>query len=240
MPAVDGAGSAPAADQPRGGGELLAVRSETRYRRYDHAPDLARLPRAAPGRRPTRPAAARPVPDAATSRSCRPARRRARRRSTSGASRSTARSTSRASWTWEELLALPAETFTVDIHCVTKWSKLDTTWTGVSVDTLLDGRRDRGRVRRPRGATATTRRTCRSRTSPTARRGSRYTFERRAARARARRPGAAARPAPVLLEEREVGARPDAAPSRTSRASGSRLGYHNYGDPWREQRYWSD
>jgi DMSO/TMAO reductase YedYZ molybdopterin-dependent catalytic subunit len=43
------------------------------------------------------------------------------------------------SWTWDELRALPAETFTVDIHCVTKWSKLDTTWTGVSVDTLLEG-----------------------------------------------------------------------------------------------------
>jgi DMSO/TMAO reductase YedYZ molybdopterin-dependent catalytic subunit len=42
-----------------------------------------------------------------------------------------------ASWTWEELLALPAETPTVDIHCVTKWSKLDTTWKGVSVDRLL-------------------------------------------------------------------------------------------------------
>jgi DMSO/TMAO reductase YedYZ molybdopterin-dependent catalytic subunit len=40
-------------------------------------------------------------------------------------------------WTWEELNALPQETFTVDIHCVTKWSKLGTTWTGVSVDTLL-------------------------------------------------------------------------------------------------------
>jgi DMSO/TMAO reductase YedYZ molybdopterin-dependent catalytic subunit len=43
------------------------------------------------------------------------------------------------SWTWDELRALPAETITVDIHCVTKWSKLDTTWTGVSVDTLLEG-----------------------------------------------------------------------------------------------------
>jgi DMSO/TMAO reductase YedYZ molybdopterin-dependent catalytic subunit len=41
------------------------------------------------------------------------------------------------SWTWDELLALSAETPTVDIHCVTKWSKLDTTWKGVSVDTLL-------------------------------------------------------------------------------------------------------
>jgi DMSO/TMAO reductase YedYZ molybdopterin-dependent catalytic subunit len=43
------------------------------------------------------------------------------------------------SWPWEEFLALPSETVTVDIHCVTKWSKLDTTWTGVSVDTLLEG-----------------------------------------------------------------------------------------------------
>ena len=43
------------------------------------------------------------------------------------------------SWTWEELLALPTETITVDIHCVTKWSKLDTSWKGVSVDTLLEG-----------------------------------------------------------------------------------------------------
>src|SRR3954449_11919002 len=42
-------------------------------------------------------------------------------------------------WSWDEFLALPAETFTVDIHCVTKWSKLDTAWTGVSVDTLLEG-----------------------------------------------------------------------------------------------------
>jgi DMSO/TMAO reductase YedYZ molybdopterin-dependent catalytic subunit len=42
------------------------------------------------------------------------------------------------SWTWEELRALPSETVTVDIHCVTKWSKLDTVWTGVSVDTLLE------------------------------------------------------------------------------------------------------
>ena len=42
------------------------------------------------------------------------------------------------SWTWDEFLALPSETPTVDIHCVTKWSKLDTVWKGVSLDTLLD------------------------------------------------------------------------------------------------------
>ena len=42
-------------------------------------------------------------------------------------------------WTWEEFQELPKETPTVDIHCVTTWSKFDTTWEGVSVDALLDG-----------------------------------------------------------------------------------------------------
>jgi len=42
-----------------------------------------------------------------------------------------------ASWTWEEFRALPSEEVTTDIHCVTKWSKLDTVWRGVSLDTLL-------------------------------------------------------------------------------------------------------
>jgi DMSO/TMAO reductase YedYZ molybdopterin-dependent catalytic subunit len=41
------------------------------------------------------------------------------------------------SWPWREFLELPAETVTVDIHCVTKWSKVDTSWRGVSLDTLL-------------------------------------------------------------------------------------------------------
>lgn len=36
-----------------------------------------------------------------------------------------------AQFSWEKLLALPSKTQTVDIHCVTRWSKLDTTWTGV-------------------------------------------------------------------------------------------------------------
>jgi DMSO/TMAO reductase YedYZ molybdopterin-dependent catalytic subunit len=43
------------------------------------------------------------------------------------------------SWTWDEFKALPSEEVTRDIHCVTKWTKLDTVWRGVSVDTLLDG-----------------------------------------------------------------------------------------------------
>src|SRR3954451_18294494 len=42
------------------------------------------------------------------------------------------------SWTWPELTALPSRDYTVDISCVTKWTKLDMRWPGVSVDTLLD------------------------------------------------------------------------------------------------------
>ena len=40
-------------------------------------------------------------------------------------------------WSWDELMALPHETPAVDIHCVTKWSKFDTRWEGISLDTLI-------------------------------------------------------------------------------------------------------
>ena len=43
----------------------------------------------------------------------------------------------RRSWNWAEFTALPSEERTVDIHCVTHWSKLGTTWRGVSLDVLL-------------------------------------------------------------------------------------------------------
>ena len=140
-------------------------------------------------------------------------------------------------WTWDEFRALPSETVTVDIHCVTRWSKLDTMWQGVSVDTLLsevehdspyvfafsDGVHDepaiRGRHRRESLG--------------------RLRLRRRAARARARRPGAAARTAPLLLEEREVGPR---AALRDEDEPGfwETYGYHTYGDPWLEQRFAGD
>ena len=42
------------------------------------------------------------------------------------------------SWSWDEFNQLPRTTLTMDIHCVTRWSKLDTTWEGVAVRTLID------------------------------------------------------------------------------------------------------
>jgi DMSO/TMAO reductase YedYZ molybdopterin-dependent catalytic subunit len=47
-------------------------------------------------------------------------------------------------WAWDDLQALPHDTPTVDIHCVTKWSKFGTRWEGVSVDTLLEAARADG------------------------------------------------------------------------------------------------
>lgn len=41
-------------------------------------------------------------------------------------------------WTWDQFMALPIEDVATDIHCVTRWSKLGTSWRGVSLDTLLD------------------------------------------------------------------------------------------------------
>ena len=47
-------------------------------------------------------------------------------------------------WTWDEFHALPFENVPCDIHCVTKWSKLGTSFGGVSVDTLLGNADPRG------------------------------------------------------------------------------------------------
>jgi DMSO/TMAO reductase YedYZ molybdopterin-dependent catalytic subunit len=41
-------------------------------------------------------------------------------------------------WTWDELLALGVEDVTVDIHCVTHWTKLDMDWRGVPLDAIFE------------------------------------------------------------------------------------------------------
>ncbi len=41
-------------------------------------------------------------------------------------------------WSWDEFNQLPRTNLNMDIHCVTRWSKLDTTWEGVSMRTLVD------------------------------------------------------------------------------------------------------
>ena len=111
-----------------------------------------------------------------------------------------------------------------DIHCVTTWSKLDTTFTGVSVDTLFAAVARRCPTATFVVATSqpATRPTSRSTTSPAARRGWCGSSTAQPLTRATRRAGAAARAAPVLLEEREVRRRTHVAGSRRARFLGAR------------------
>jgi len=42
------------------------------------------------------------------------------------------------SWTWDEFLKLPRTQVKMDLHCVTRWSKADTLWEGVSLKVIVD------------------------------------------------------------------------------------------------------
>jgi DMSO/TMAO reductase YedYZ molybdopterin-dependent catalytic subunit len=142
------------------------------------------------------------------------------------------------SWTWEELLALPQETFTVDIHCVTKWSKLGTTWTGVSVDTLLENVSSEAEyVTAYSDGDYTTNLDLEDVTDGKA--WVVHTFDDEPLE---REHGG---PARLLVPHlyfwksakwlRGFVLTPDDEPGFWEAA-----GYHNRGDPWREQRYWGD
>jgi DMSO/TMAO reductase YedYZ molybdopterin-dependent catalytic subunit len=144
----------------------------------------------------------------------------------------------RRSWGWEELLALPSETVTVDIHCVTKWSKLGTAWTGVSLDVLLEevetsaefvtARSEGGYTSNLPLADVTSGQAWIA-----------YRFDGEALEPEHGGPARLLVPhlyfwksakwirGLTLMDEDEPG-------------FWESLGYHNYGDPWREQRYWSD
>ena len=145
------------------------------------------------------------------------------------------------SWTWDEFLALPTREWTVDISCVTKWTKLDMRWRGVSVDTLfehvdLDPER---RVRDRAGRTAATRRTCRSGTSSTARRSSPSSTTAEPLAPGARRPGPPRRPGRYFWKSAKW-VRGLRLQAQDEPGFWESLGYHNRGDQWLEERYSGD
>jgi DMSO/TMAO reductase YedYZ molybdopterin-dependent catalytic subunit len=141
-------------------------------------------------------------------------------------------------WSWEEFRALPSETVTVDIHCVTKWSKLDTTWMGVPVDVLLDGVESSGDF-------------------VTAWCDGGYTTNLPLEDLIGGRAWVAYEYGGEPLEPEHGGPARLLVPHLYFWKSAKWLrgltltdddepgfwetyGYHNYGDPWREQRYWGD
>jgi DMSO/TMAO reductase YedYZ molybdopterin-dependent catalytic subunit len=141
-------------------------------------------------------------------------------------------------WSWDELLALPQETFTVDIHCVTKWSKLDTTWTGVSLDALLDGvETEAEHVTAWSDGGYTTNLPLEDLTGGRA--WIAHTFDGEPLEAEHGGPARLLVPHLYFWKSakwvRGLTLTPDDEPGFWEAA-----GYHNYGDPWREQRYWGD
>jgi DMSO/TMAO reductase YedYZ molybdopterin-dependent catalytic subunit len=147
-----------------------------------------------------------------------------------------------ARWSWDEFTALPRETITKDIHCVTKWSKFDTVWEGISIDTLLSEAAAKG-VRSSPYLTAfcdggyTTNVPLSDVTGGKAWIAFIYNGEQLAPEHGG--------PARLLVPHlyfwksakwvRELRLTESDVPGFWES-----LGYHNYGDPWREQRYAGD
>lgn len=147
-----------------------------------------------------------------------------------------------ARWTWDEFNALPRQTITTDIHCVTKWSKFGTMWEGVSVDTLLSEAAAKGVTPSP---------------YVLARSDGGYTTNLPLADVTGGKamvafvydgaPLAPEHGGPARLLVPHLYFWKSAKWVRELRlmendAAGfwESLGYHNYGDPWREQRYAGD
>ena len=143
-----------------------------------------------------------------------------------------------ARWTWEQFRSLPSQDVTVDIHCVTKWSKLGTHWSGVSVDVLLEGVETSAQF-----------------VSVFAEAG--YTTNLPLADVRDGKAWIAFGFDGEDLEPEHGGPARLLVPHLYFWKSAKwvrglrlldedepgfweRVGYHNYGDPWREQRYWDD
>jgi DMSO/TMAO reductase YedYZ molybdopterin-dependent catalytic subunit len=141
-------------------------------------------------------------------------------------------------WDWSAFRALPSEDFTTDLHCVTKWSKLGTHWSGVSIDTLLTDIETAADfvVASCYGGYTTN--------LPLAdlldgQAWVAYAYDGEPL------PPEHGGPARLLVPHlylwksakwlHELQLRNDDEPGFWET-----LGYHNYGDPWREQRYWGD
>jgi DMSO/TMAO reductase YedYZ molybdopterin-dependent catalytic subunit len=141
-------------------------------------------------------------------------------------------------WDWAQFLALPSEDFTVDLHCVTKWSKLGTRWRGVSLDTLLAGVETAAEyaLARSYGGYTTN--------LPVAdlldgKAWIAYRYDGRDLNPEHGGPARLLVPHLYLWKSAKWVNGIDLMP-RDQPGFWESLGYNNYGDPWREQRYWGD
>jgi DMSO/TMAO reductase YedYZ molybdopterin-dependent catalytic subunit len=141
-------------------------------------------------------------------------------------------------WDWAALTALPTEEITVDLHCVTRWSKLGTSWEGVSLDTLfadVETAADYALVHSYGGYT--TNLPVDDLLEGKAWIAFRYDGE--------DLPPVHGGPARLLvphlyLWKSAKWVRGITLSDADEPGFWESAGYHNYGDPWREQRYWGE
>jgi DMSO/TMAO reductase YedYZ molybdopterin-dependent catalytic subunit len=141
-------------------------------------------------------------------------------------------------WTWEEFRALRRDPVTVDIHCVTKWSKLDTAWEGVSLDVLLDGVEPHGDfITAESYGEYTSNLPLREVTG-----GQAWVVDTYDAKPLPIEHGGPARLlVPHLYFWKSAKwIRGLSITSADAPGFWESLGYHNHGDPWKEERYWGD
>jgi DMSO/TMAO reductase YedYZ molybdopterin-dependent catalytic subunit len=141
-------------------------------------------------------------------------------------------------WSWEEFRQLAFEEVPCDIHCVTKWSKLGTSFRGVSVDTLLEGVEPQGEFAMAYSYGG-------------------YTTNLPLADLTGGKAWVATEHEGAPLPREHGGPARLLVPhlyfwKSAKWVAGLRIldhdepgfweqnGYHNYGDPWKEQRYWGD
>ena len=141
-------------------------------------------------------------------------------------------------WSWQDLMALPSEDVEVDIHCVTRWSKLATDWKGVSLDALLEDIETTGDFALITSYGGyTTNVPLEDLTDGRA--WVAYQFDGEDLRAEHGGPARLLVPHLYLWKSakwvRDITLSHDDEPGFWETA-----GYHNYGDPWREQRYWDE
>jgi DMSO/TMAO reductase YedYZ molybdopterin-dependent catalytic subunit len=141
-------------------------------------------------------------------------------------------------WTWQELRALPSERFVTDLHCVTRWSKLGTHWEGVSLDTLLAGVETSAEYALVHAYGGyTTNLPLEDLLDGKAWVAYRYDGE----ELEPEHGG----PARLLVPHLYLWKSAKWVDGMTLAVTDTpgfweSLGYHSYGDPWREQRYWGD
>jgi DMSO/TMAO reductase YedYZ molybdopterin-dependent catalytic subunit len=141
-------------------------------------------------------------------------------------------------WDWPGFQALPSEDVTVDLHCVTKWSKLGTHWRGVPVEALLEGVQTSAGFALARSSGGYTT----NLPLPDLLGGQAWVAFEYEGRPLEPEHGGPARllvPHLYLWKSAKWLSAIDLR-DRDEPGFWESLGYHNYGDPWREQRYWGD